>query len=187
MQEVRTMRMSYKKLWIILVEKEISQAQFRKDLNIATDMNDTCQQFAILSIDGGVTRYLYHIATQTFVNLDGSLSATPVNAISFIAGAYKNTFTAYFDNGHYVNVGGKQQMIIDDWDTLDGGNSCLIIPVGEFDPINALEMFEGYTTEIDEMQGENEKVVYDLNGRRIVDAEYLEHGVYIIDGKKVVK
>ena len=30
------MRMSYKKLWIILVEKEISQAQFRKDLNIAT-------------------------------------------------------------------------------------------------------------------------------------------------------
>lgn len=30
------MRMSYKKLWIMLVEKEISQAQFRKDLNIAT-------------------------------------------------------------------------------------------------------------------------------------------------------
>ena len=30
------MRISYKKLWILLVEKEISQAQFRKDLNIAT-------------------------------------------------------------------------------------------------------------------------------------------------------
>jgi DNA-binding Xre family transcriptional regulator len=30
------MRMSYKKLWIKLVEKEISQASFRKDLNIAT-------------------------------------------------------------------------------------------------------------------------------------------------------
>ena len=30
------MRMSYKKLWILLVEKEISQAAFRKDLNIAT-------------------------------------------------------------------------------------------------------------------------------------------------------
>ena len=29
-------RISYKKLWILLVEKEISQAQFRKDLNIAT-------------------------------------------------------------------------------------------------------------------------------------------------------
>ena len=30
------MRMSYKKLWLMLVEKEITQATFRKDLNIAT-------------------------------------------------------------------------------------------------------------------------------------------------------
>lgn len=30
------MRMSYKKLWLMLVEKEISQARLRKDLNIAT-------------------------------------------------------------------------------------------------------------------------------------------------------
>ena len=30
------MRMSYKKLWLMLVEKEISQATLRKDSNIAT-------------------------------------------------------------------------------------------------------------------------------------------------------
>ena len=30
------MRMSYKKLWIMLVEKGISQATLRKDLSIAT-------------------------------------------------------------------------------------------------------------------------------------------------------
>ena len=30
------MRMSYKKLWILLVERDISQAALRKDLNIAT-------------------------------------------------------------------------------------------------------------------------------------------------------
>lgn len=30
------MKISYKKLWIMLVEKEISQADFRKDLNIAS-------------------------------------------------------------------------------------------------------------------------------------------------------
>lgn len=30
------MRMSYKKLWFMLVEKEISPATMRKDLNIAT-------------------------------------------------------------------------------------------------------------------------------------------------------
>lgn len=30
------MSISYKKLWILLIEKDISQAQFRKDLSIAT-------------------------------------------------------------------------------------------------------------------------------------------------------
>lgn len=30
------MNISYKKLWILLIEKEISQATLRKDLNIAT-------------------------------------------------------------------------------------------------------------------------------------------------------
>ena len=30
------MKFSYKKLWVLLAEKEISQVAFRKDLNIAT-------------------------------------------------------------------------------------------------------------------------------------------------------
>ena len=30
------LKISYKKLWILLIEKEISPAQLRKDLNIAT-------------------------------------------------------------------------------------------------------------------------------------------------------
>ena len=30
------MAVSYKKLWVLLAEKEISQVAFRKDLNIAT-------------------------------------------------------------------------------------------------------------------------------------------------------
>ena len=30
------MRISYKKLWILLIEREISPAKLRKDLNIAT-------------------------------------------------------------------------------------------------------------------------------------------------------
>ena len=30
------MKISYKKLWILLIEKEISPAEMRKDLNIAT-------------------------------------------------------------------------------------------------------------------------------------------------------
>lgn len=31
-----SMRMSYKKLWVLLIEREISPATLRKDLNIAT-------------------------------------------------------------------------------------------------------------------------------------------------------
>ena len=30
------MRISYKKLWLLLIEKDISQATFRKDLSIAS-------------------------------------------------------------------------------------------------------------------------------------------------------
>lgn len=33
---MHTMRISYKKLWILLIEKNISPATLRKDLNIAT-------------------------------------------------------------------------------------------------------------------------------------------------------
>ena len=34
------MKMSYKKLWILLIEKNISPATLRKDLNIATGTID---------------------------------------------------------------------------------------------------------------------------------------------------
>ena len=30
------MKISYKKLWVLLIEKDITRAQMRKDLNIAT-------------------------------------------------------------------------------------------------------------------------------------------------------
>lgn len=36
MREVLNMSISYKKLWILLVEREISPATLRKDLNIAS-------------------------------------------------------------------------------------------------------------------------------------------------------
>lgn len=35
-EEVFAIKISYKKLWILLIEKEISPATLRKDLNIAT-------------------------------------------------------------------------------------------------------------------------------------------------------
>ena len=47
---------------------------------------------------------------------------------------------------------------------------------------------EGELTDIDEVTDANvdETIVYDLNGRRIVDVESLEKGIYIINGKKTL-
>lgn len=111
------------------------------DLNIAADKDDTQQQFAFISNDQGKTHYLYHASEKKFVSKDGSLSNTPTDAIYFKDGAYDTTFVAYFDDNHYINVGGSRQMLIDQWNSPDGGNSCVILPVGKFNPKEALAQF----------------------------------------------
>ena len=111
------------------------------DLSLTTDKADTRQQFAFISNDNGATHYLYHAAEKKFVNKDGSLADVPTDAIHFMAGAYDTTFVAYFDETHYINVGGSKEMVINDWSTPDGGNSCAIYPAGAFSPKKALAQF----------------------------------------------
>lgn len=155
------------------------------DLGLSVDGEDARQQFAFVSNDGGTTLYLYHAAEAKFVAKDGSLGSKPVDAIQFKAGAYDNTFVAYFDDAHYINVGGSSQMIIDSWNIADGGNSCVIVPVGEFDPTEALKAFESEDTGIENPEFNNQKseLIYDLTGRRV---EKATKGIYIVNGKKVV-
>lgn len=155
------------------------------DLGLSVDGEDARQQFAFVSNDGGTTLYLYHAAEAKFVAKDGSLGSKPVDAIQFKAGAYDNTFVAYFDDAHYINVGGSSQMIIDSWNIADGGNSCVIVPVGEFDPTEALKAFESEDTGIENPEFNNQKseLIYDLTGRRV---EKATKGIYIVGGKKVV-
>ena len=171
------------------VERGGDKLRSNVDLGIELDSDDPRQQFAILSDDGGNTCFLYHVTESKFICKDGSLSETPVDAIKFMEGAYSDTFFAYFDNSHYVNVGGSQQMLIDGWSTPDGGNSCLIQHVGEFDPTEALEAIHNFTGIEDvasESKDERAKsgTVYDLQGRKL--SEITEPGIYIIDGKKVL-
>ena len=111
------------------------------DLNIEVDKTDTRQQFALISNDNGATRYLYHAAEKKFVNKDGSLSDVPADVINFKEGAYDTTFVAYFDETHYINVGGSKEMVINNYTTPDGGNSCAIFPAGTFNPKEALAKF----------------------------------------------
>ena len=111
------------------------------DLMLPFDANDTKQQFAFISNDGGATRFLYHTAEKKFVGKKGVLTAEPMDAILFMDGAYENTFFAYFDNDNYINVGGSQEMTINTWSTADGGNSAFISPIANFDPTEALKAF----------------------------------------------
>lgn len=111
------------------------------DLGLTPDAADAKQQFAFISNDGGATRYLYHAAEKKFIGKKGVLTEAPMDVVFFREGAYDNTFFAYFDNNNYINVGGSHQMTVDSWSTADGGNSCLIVPVGDFDPTEALKAF----------------------------------------------
>ncbi len=108
------------------------------DLNTASNKDDTRQQFAFLSNDDGATRYLYHIAEKMFVGKDGVLTDTPADVIHFKNGAYDTTFVAYFDETHYINIGGSQEMTINGYATPDEGNSNAIYPAGKFNPREAL-------------------------------------------------
>ncbi|MBR3985037.1 MAG: DUF5013 domain-containing protein [Bacteroidaceae bacterium] len=111
------------------------------DLNALSSKDDTRQQFAILSNDNGTTHYLYHAAEKMFVGKDGALTDTPVDPVYFKDGAYDTTFVAYFDESHYINVGGSKELVINAYATPDGGNSCAIYPAGKFNPREALAKF----------------------------------------------
>ena len=116
-----------------------SRLQTNVELNITADEKDSRQRFAFISDDNGKTRYLYHPAEQKYVNMDGSLNATPQDAVYFTTGAYANTFVVYFDNAHFVNVNQYRTLVVNDWGpggrvgVADGGNSCLFTAVGKFD------------------------------------------------------
>ena len=113
---------------------------------IAGREDDTKQLFAFLTYEEKI--YLYHPAEKKFVNKDASLSATPVDAITLLDGAFENTFMVKFDDSHYVNVNSMQNMSIDGWSAADGGNSCTISAVADFDPTEVLKLFVPVPTEI---------------------------------------
>ena len=111
------------------------------DLGLVTDYTDPCQHFAFITNDNGNTYYLYHAAEKKFVSKNGALSISPTDPIKNKVGAYDETFFFYFDESHHINVGGSKQMTIDTWSTADGGNSCEINCIGDFDPSEAIKAF----------------------------------------------
>ena len=97
---------------------------------------------------------------------------------------YENTFVVYFDLLHYINVNKYQKITIDNWSKADGGNSCVITAVGEFDPTEAINAI--INTGIENINSEQgEIIIYDLRGNRIVDVDNMEKGIYIVNGKNM--
>ena len=167
------------------VQQEGTSLKSIHDLGIARNCWDPRQQFAFLTNNEGGTYYLYHVAEAKFVNKDGSLSATPTDVVCFTEGAYDNTFVMFFDNEHYINVGGDNQMVINGWSTPDGGNSCRIVPVADFDATEALKLIETLETGVESsvLDAQGSQLIYDLTGRRV---ESPTKGIYIVGGKKIV-
>ena len=124
--------------------------QCNGELGLVADKNDTRQQFAFITNDGGNTRYLYHPAERKYVNMDGSLGATPRDPVYFMSGAYENTFIVYFDIYHFINVNENPMLVINQWGpadngwrgAADGGNSCLFTAVGRFD-VTDIDLLHG--------------------------------------------
>ncbi len=110
------------------IAKGGSKLQSSAELNINASSSDTRQQFMLQSLDSGATHFLYHPAEGKYINKDGSLSPSPVDAIYFKNGAYDKTLTPYFDDNHYINFDGDAINICawggSTWGCLDEGNSC---------------------------------------------------------------
>ena len=95
---------------------------------LTANYGDIQQAFSFKTIDSKT--YLYSIYAEKYVNSDASLSETHQNDITFIPQG-DGTFVIKFDNAHYINIGGSNQMIIDGWSEADYGNKVTITDITE--------------------------------------------------------
>lgn len=105
----------------------------------------------------GEEYYLFSVSENKFVKSDKSLSRTP-QAITITAtedDSYPWWFK--FDDSHIFN-GGNGFMVVDGWNTLDGGNKNYIVEAADFDEsiITSLLSIEGeFATAIEQLRAIN--------------------------------
>lgn len=107
---------------------------------LTANYGDIQQAFSFKTIDSKT--YLYSIYAEKYVNSDASLSETHQNDITFIPQS-DGTFVIKFDDAHYINIGGSNQMIIDGWSEADYGNKVTITDITETaEYIEALQAYQ---------------------------------------------
>ena len=146
---------------------------------ITGDPTDTKQQFAFITYNG--LTYLYHAAEKKFLNKDKSLSVVPSEPIELTQNENDNTFVIKFNEKDWINVGGRHDIAIGGWTTVDAGNSCTITPVADFDPTEVLELL-GQVTGIESATVTTKAEVYSLDGRKVQNPT---KGIYFINRKNV--
>ena len=99
------------------------------DYGFGTSVNAAEDQhiFQFKTIDGKI--YLYSTYAEKFVNKDRNLSEVATEAIEILSSGTAGKFVVKFDESHYVNLGGSNQMTIDGWNTFDAGNMVTITDV----------------------------------------------------------
>ena len=133
--------------WSVQMDTEGNYTQFcsTNDAGFGTTVDKTNprNQFAVLTVDNE-NYYLYNIAAQKFVKADRTLVDGVADALALTdassqgAGRVRINFRDV--NNSYINIGGSNQMTVDWWGTIDGGNAVLFVEAGEFDSSAALEM-----------------------------------------------
>ena len=133
--------------WSVQMDTEGNYTQFCSTndagFGTAVDKTNPRNQFAVLTVDNE-NYYLYNIAAQKFVKADRTLVAGVADALALTdassqgAGRVRINFRDV--NNSYINLGGSNQMTVDWWGTIDGGNAVLFVEAGEFDSSAALAM-----------------------------------------------
>ena len=98
------------------------------DARLGTTLDPTNEQFHFKFINEGGIYYLFSVKANKYVKKDCSLNAEAGDAITFIS-QDDDTFVVKFDNDHYINLGGDNEMAVNGWSTIDTGNKVTIAVV----------------------------------------------------------
>ena len=110
-------------------------------LGTNVDAANTRNQFAILTVDNE-NYYLFSVHANKFIKRDRTLVAGPGDPIEFAQAGdgvrVRVNFKGIADS--YINLGGSNQMVINNYNTLDAGNKVKFLESGDFNPTAALAM-----------------------------------------------
>lgn len=102
------------------------------------------QQVAFINHENNF--YIYSVGAKKYLNPDNTLTneePTPVQIVATEDANYPWFFK--FDDEHNININGAGQVLIDTWTYMDDGNKNKLMEAGDFDPTEALKVFNTMT------------------------------------------